>query len=65
MNGASASLVRDLVDAILAMGDADPEHRHAREDALAEDFIRGLAPHNPGARELVRMFDAKRTRWYA
>ena len=52
------------IDAIIAMGDDDPEASHSDEDKLAQDVIAALCP--PWVvEEMGRLWRSGQTRWYA
>jgi hypothetical protein len=60
----------DRVDAIIAMGDDDPESMHGEEDKLMIEVLHCVIAGDPNARELARELlrtvgREDVTRWYA
>ena len=66
----SAKDCADRVDAIIAMGNGDPEARHSEEDMLMRDVFQSIISDGSNARELawevIRLFaDDDVIRWWA
>lgn len=66
-NGMTVSEIRAEVAGIIALYDTQPDAAHRHEDDLMERFVRWIAlcDADPMAAELLKLYDADRTKWFA